>query len=737
MNFKSPLFFAIVIIGLFVASYAPHVDLEEKDNLLLQTLLGGIQQLHYSPNDVNDDFSKQVFDLYIERLDGGRRWLTASELTMLKDYEMQIDDAVQNPNYEFFEKSVELKKAGLARAEAYYREILKTPFDFTKAEDIELDGDKKAFAKDEAELKEYWRKSLKYDVMTRLATKLEQQEEAREYDPSTEAERRKEYMSKAKDGESPKKSFDDVLKEEKEKREEILGKSKEVLEAESREKTLERYDDWFERLNQERRSDYMSNYLNAITNVFDPHTSYYLPKDKENFDINMSGTLEGIGARLQTGDEYTKVVSIVPGGPAWKGKELQVEDLIMKVTQGGDSEEEPLDVTGLRIDDVVAKIRGKKGTEVILTVKRVDGSVKDISIIRDVVILDEGYAKSATLNYSNVIDNIGYIKLPRFYADFNRKGGRSCAVDVAKEVEKLNAENVNGIILDLRNNGGGSLRDVVTMSGLFIEEGPIVQVKARNRKPEVLTDDDPSVQYDGPLIVMVNEFSASASEILAAALQDYGRAVIVGSNNTFGKGTVQRFFDLDSAIRGNDELKPLGEVKMTIQKFYRINGGSTQLKGVTPDIILPDNFTYIPTGEQDNEYAMEWTEIPAVDYEQNVRSVDNLSALVAKSKSRVASSEVFQKVDKNAKRLKEQRDDTNSTLGIKEYITELDMLEKEAEMYEDIFAPIDALTVENLAVDLAEINVDESKKARNDDWLKSIKKDAYIQEALHIIKDMQ
>ena len=547
------------MIGLFVASYTPHISLEEKDDLLLQTLLGGIKQLHYSPNKVDDGFSKEVFDLYMERLDNGKRWLTASEVSTLSAYQMEIDDAILEPDYEFFEKSIELKKAGLARAKSYYQEILKTPFDFTKAEDVELDGDKKGFAANENELKEYWRKSLKYDVMTRLATKLDEQEKARN----------QELDKMDKDGEP--KSEDD-LKKEMVERDKILGKSTKELEQEVREKTVERYDDWFERLNQERRSDYMSNYLNAITNVFDPHTSYYLPKDKENFDINMSGTLEGIGARLQTGDEYTKVVSIIPGGPAWKGKELEVEDLIMKVTQGDNSTEEPLDVTGLRIDDVVAKIRGKKGTEVILTVKRVDGSVKDISIVRDVVILDEGYAKSATLNHSEIIDNIGYIKLPRFYADFSRRGGKSCAVDVGKEIEKLNATNVNGIILDLRNNGGGSLRDVVDMTGFFIEEGPIVQVKARNRKPEVLTDDDANVQYDGPLIVMVNEFSASASEILAAALQDYGRAVIVGSNNTFGKGTVQRFFDLDSAIKGNDDLKPLGEVKMTIQKFYRING---------------------------------------------------------------------------------------------------------------------------------------------------------------------
>ncbi len=725
MKFKNPLFFSVIIIGLFVASYMPHIDIEEKDNLLLQTLLGGIQQLHYSPDEINDDFSKQVFDLYLERLDGGRRWLTAAEVDMLKAYEMKIDDAIVNPNYEFFEKSVELKKAGLARAQGMYQELLKEPFDFTITEDIELDGEKKEFAKDEAQLKDYWRTTLKYDVMTRLADKLDKQDKARE---------NKEIKKEDSKGE-PK--TPEAIEKELKERTELLAKSKEQLEEEARAKTLDRYDDWFERLNQERRSDYMSNYLNSITNVFDPHTSYYLPKDKENFDINMSGTLEGIGARLQQGDEYTKVTNIIPGGPAWKGKELEAEDLIMKVTQGGDSTEEPLDVLGLRLDDVVAKIRGKKGTEVILTVKRVDGSIKDISIVRDVVILDEGYAKSATLNYSDVIDNIGYIKLPRFYADFNRRGGKSCAVDVAKEVEKLKAKNVNGIILDLRNNGGGSLRDVVTMSGLFIEEGPIVQVKKRDRKAEVLTDDDPSVQYDGPLIVMVNEFSASASEILAAALQDYGRAVIVGSNNTFGKGTVQRFFDLDSAIRGNEELKPLGEVKLTIQKFYRINGGSTQLKGVTPDIILPDNFTYIKTGEQDNEHAMPWTEIPAVAYEQDVYKIKNLDKLKSMSEKRVANNEAFIKVNENAKRLKTQRDDTNSTLAIDAFRTEADMLDAEAKKYKDMFEPIEALEVANLAVDLEEINVDEAKQARNEDWLKSIKKDVYIEEVLNIMKDMQ
>ena len=708
MNIKGPFFFSILIISFFVASYLPSINNEHKENVLMQTILGGIKQLHYNPNEINDDFSKQVYDLYIDRIDSGRRWLTQEEANQLKAYELQIDEAILNPNYEFFDLSVQLKELGIARAERFYADILSKPFDFEADEVVELDGDKKVFAQNEAELKEYWRKMLKYDVMNNVSSKLEKQEKAK---------------MKAAEADEEDKAGEE---------EPFVEKTYEEIEKEAREDVEKKYEDWFKRLNKERRSDYLSHYLNAITNVFDPHTSYYLPKDKEDFDINMSGTLEGIGARLQTFEEYTKVISIVPGGPAWKGKELEVEDLILKVAQGKD---EPVDVNGWRIEDVVSKIRGKKGSEVVLTVKRVDGTIEEISIIRDVVILDEGYAKSVILDHSGV-DNIGYIKLPRFYADFNRKGGKSCFVDVAKEIEKLNAKNVNGIILDLRNNGGGSLRDVVRMSGLFIEEGPIVQVKARNRKPEVLEDEDPRVQYDGPLIVMVNQFSASASEILAAALQDYGRAVIVGTKSTFGKGTVQRFYDLDNAIRGNDELKPLGEVKMTIQKFYRVNGGSTQLKGVTPDIVLPDNFTYIKTGEQDHDHAMEWSEIPAVDYKQKVYSLNGLGQLKANSEERLANSEVFQKVLENAARLKRQRDKTSYPLNLENYQNLEEEMEAEADKYEDLFVAIEDLKISNLAVDLEKINADESKKARNDDWIETLQKDAYVEESLMIMKDM-
>jgi len=372
-----------------------------------------------------------------------------------------------------------------------------------------------------------------------------------------------------------------------------------------------------------------------------------------------------------------------------------------------------------------------------LTVKKVDGSVKIIPISRDVVIIDESYAKSMILNFPGKIENVGYIKLPRFYADFNRKEGRSCAKDIAAELEKLKAQHVNGIILDLRNNGGGSLRDVVTMSGLFIEQGPIVQVKARGRQAEVLEDTDPKVQYDGDLIVMINSYSASASEILAAALQDYDRALIVGSKSSFGKGTVQRFFDLDRAIRGYNEVKPLGEVKLTIQKFYRVNGGSTQLRGVVPDIILPDRFHYIEVGEKDHDFAMEWTEISPVEYGQNVTKLKDKAAWEAASAERVKNSETFNKVLENAKYLKEQRDRSTYSLNLKFFQEEISRIEEESKRYDDLFKEIDGLNVSNLESDLSYIKSDESRVARNDEWIKSIRKDIYIDEVLNIMHDMK
>lgn len=694
MKFRFVLFSGLLAAGLLFVAFYPPVNNSEKEAVLIQTINTFLSRFHYSPQNIDDQFSEKAFDIYINRLDGGRRWLTAQDYAELESYKDLIDDQSNAGSYEFFDKSVELVQQGMDRTQQYYREILAEPFDFSKDESVEIDGEKKPYASNEAELKEYWRETMKYETMTRLTDKIAEQAK----------------------GENP----------------ELADKTLAELEEEARADVLKTFDDWYERLKKRKRTDYLSIYINAITNVFDPHTSYFEPIEKQNFDINMSGKLEGIGARLQSDGNYTKISSVIVGGPAWKQGSLKENDKITKVAQFG---EDPVDVTGMQLDDVVQLIRGEKGTKVILTVKKIDGTLEDIEITRDVVILEEGFAKSLIL-HTSAKEKVGLISLPRFYDDFYDEEGRSCARDVANEIEKLKEENVRGIILDLRNNGGGSLRDVVTMSGFFIEKGPVVQVKARGRSPEVLEDNDPSVKWDGHLIVMVNQFSASASEILAAALQDYERAVIVGSTSTFGKGTVQRFYNLDRAIPGYSELKPFGEIKLTTQKFYRIDGGSTQLKGVTPDIILPDMYGYIETGEKEQDYPMNWTQIAPVPHEQNVRSVTNLPLLKEKSAYRIQKNEVLQKIDQNAKQLKTQREDTSYPLNLEAFQQEQKELEERADAFEKLFENDVNFGVNNLTVDVESINKNESKKARNDEWIDDIKKDIHLKEVLNIMHDM-
>lgn len=684
-----------ILVGAYQNAYAQY-DSKEKEQLILFAVQEILDRYHFQETPLDDEFSKKAFKVYLNRLDNNKRFLIQEDLDLLDDYEEEQDDALKNHDLKFFNISYDVINNAVKRVEGIYPKILNSPFDFTIDEDIELDPEKREYPADEEELYATWEKFLKYETLNRLADKLKEQE-------------------KAEEPEGGKKSMAE-------------------LEQEAREATKKMIDDWFERIHKLRRSDRFELYLNSLTNIFDPHTDYFNPKEKEDFNINMSGRLEGIGARLQTDGDYTKVVHIVPGGPAWKQGELMVDDLISKVKQVG---EEPVNVTGMHIDDVVSQIRGKKGTLVTLTVKKVDGTFQDIIIERDEVLLDEGLARSLILDNPEKGGKIGYIHLPRFYADFENPNGRSCAQDVEKELEKLKAKNVDGVILDLRNNSGGSLNDVVEMSGLFIEKGPIVQVKSRVAQPQVLEDKDPDVVYDGPLVVMVNAYSASASEILAAALQDYDRALIVGSPSTFGKGTVQRFFDLDRVIRDNEDAKPLGELKFTVQKFYRINGGSTQLKGVQPDIVLPDNFSFIEVGEKQMDYPLEWTEIDKLKFEQHVKEVHDIDKLANESSARITKDPTFQRVLDNARRLKELRDDTDVSLHFEKYRAEMEQRDLEAEEYKDLFQEISDLQVQNLPEDMNHIELDSSRIARNDSWLETVKKDIYIDETMAIMNDMR
>lgn len=679
------------IVTYFATPYWGEENNPDRELMIQKAVLNVLEQAHFDPKDINDQFSEQVYTDFLETIDGRKRFLTQSDLDQLAPYKTELDDQFLNGTLEFFDLAVTLLSKRVIQVEGIYKELLAQPFDFDMDEGFEFDPDKKQFARDETELKEIWRKSLKYDVLIKLESKLDKQK--------TEGEK----------------------------------KSQASLEEEARKAVLKNYNKWYKNFRKLRRSDRFEAYINSFTHIFDPHTDYYNPKEKQDFDISMGGKLEGIGARLRTDDDLTKVVSIVPGGPAWKGKELEVDDSILKVTQ---EEGEPVDVFGMRIDDVVSMIRGDKGTVVILTIQKPDGTVKDVKIERDIVNIEESFAKSAILDVQGGATQIGYIDLPKFYSSFEGPDGNSCAVDVAEELQKLKAQNVKGVILDLRSNGGGSLRDVVDMSGLFIEEGPIVQVKGRNREPYIHRDTDASVLYDGPLVVMINEFSASASEILAAALQDYNRALIVGSQS-FGKGTVQRFVDLDRTIRGNSELKPLGELKLTMQKFFRINGGSTQQRGVTPDIILPDRYYKIDVGEREYPYSMEWTEIDSLEYSQEIYQIKDKNRLIAKSKARLESHEEFQLIDEMATTIAANKDETAYPLSLGKFQEYVENKEIENKKFDDIMkSPISQLSIANLKIDMASINFDETTIAKNMDWKSDLQKDIYLLETMAIINDM-
>jgi carboxyl-terminal processing protease len=688
MKYGKHIFLSIAAFAFLFVAFFPKAQQVEKEQILIKTIMNFLEQLHFEPVKVDDALSEKLFDLYLGRIDGDRRFLTKEDVSKLEPFRKQLDNELSEGRLEFFNLSVQLLDQGIEKATLYANEILSNPLTFNKKGQVELDAEKRGYAKNDQELKSHWEKYLKYQVLIRLEEKIRTDESA----------------------------------------------NLDSLEVTIRQDVLKIFNDYFNRIKKVKRSDRLSTYLNALTNLYDPHSNYMEPFDKEQFNIRMSGKLEGIGARLQSDGEYTKVVEVVVGGPAWQQKDLEKNDLIIKVQQ--ENNKEPVEIIGMVLDDVVQQIRGPKGTKVILTVKKVNGTIMEIPIVRDVVELEETFAKSLIIQETEASNKLGYIYLPSFYADFEDKNGRFCSDDIEKEIDKLKNAAVDGIILDLRNNGGGALYEVVEMSGLFIEKGPIVQVKAKTDKPEIIEDKNASVSYNGPLVVLVNSFSASASEILAAALQDYGRAVIIGSKSTFGKGTVQRPFDLDRAIRGNEDIKPLGSIKLTTQKFYRVNGGSVQLRGVNPDIVLPDSYHFMETGEREEDNAMNWTEIQPVPHKQNVFSIKNKTEIIQNSKERVADHEAFQQILKNASWLKQQNEFSLFPLDMESF----SVLEKErkqrADEFKSYFEKTFLQIVNNPIQDLTIFENDPAKKARNEEWIKAVSKDIYIAESVHVLEDL-
>ncbi|MBS1774827.1 MAG: carboxy terminal-processing peptidase [Bacteroidetes bacterium] len=707
---KNKILIPLLIVGALAAFFsfrysAPDTtDTEERKKLLLETVMKAINQWHYSPRPLDDSFSKKVYRKSLDNLDYDKKFFTAEDIQSLNKYQFLIDDEIKEGSVEYFNKLNALFTKRIEDAELIYKEILKTPFRFDGNDSIQLNGEKLDYASGSDGHKKRWYEYLKYRVLAK-------------------------YVDLKKDREKAKENKDGDKK--------LAAKSDADLEKDARESILKNQDTFFKRLKKISESERFAIYINGITNSEDPHTDYFPPKDKQRFDDAMSGSFSGIGAQLKEEDGKIKIVAIITGAPSWKQGQLKAGDEILKVGQG---KAEPVDIHGYDIDDVVSLIRGKKGSEVSLTVKKVDGSIKIISIIRGDVLLEETFAKSSLIQGKS--GNIGYIYLPEFYADFNHNNGRRCAVDVAIEVDKLRKSGVNGIILDLRNNGGGSLGDVVDMAGLFIPSGPVVQVKSSGTLAETLKDkDNGATLYDGPFVIMVNQNSASASEILAAAMQDYKRAVIVGEP-TFGKGTVQRLSSLDElasrnpmSLLSNSNNSSLGAIKLTVQKFYRVNGGSTQLKGVTPDVILPDPYSKIEMGERRDKSALPWDEIPAADYKLVANPV-NTSELALLSAKRVNANPTFNLIKESADKIKQKEVHSFYPLNETAFRKEQDEANATSKKMEEIEKKATTLSIINIKDDLSAINRDSTTITKNKEWIKNLSKDIYLSETVNIINDL-
>ena len=684
-----------------------------KDKLLIQLITYVLEEGHFSPQDINDGFSEAVFTDYLEQLDPFKRYFYASDIKEFKAFEDQLDDQIKAYDLSFFNLTHQRLLKRISESKELYKDVLSKSFDFSVAEDFSTDYEKLEYVDSKKQMKERWRQQLKFSTIANYDDLLSDQEYVKNNDVSING------MSDVE--------FEKLKKE----NEELINKSTKELEAEARDATQRSLDELYDFIDDRQRKDWFAVYINAIVEEFDPHTFYFAPEDKDRFDVAMSGNFEGIGARLQKKMDATIVNEIISGGPAWRQNELEVGDQIMKVRQ--ENEDEGINIVGMRLDDAIKFIKGPKGTNVTLTLKKVDGTIEDITIKRDIVELEETYAKSSTVIKDD--KKYGVINLPKFYVDFEDYNKRNAASDIKLELERLKAEGVEGIVLDLRNNGGGSLQTVVDMGGLFIDEGPIVQVKTAGEPKEILNDRDKSIVWDGPLVILVNELSASASEILAAAMQDYKRAIVIGSKQTYGKGTVQNVLDLNRMVRQNSE-GDMGALKFTTQKFYRINGGSTQLEGVKSDVVVPDRYSYIDIGEKDQENPLAWDKIQAAEYKV-WSSYYDYDTTIAKSKERMANNEQLKLIDANAQWVKRIRDREMYSLNYEDYKKTLESNQEESKRFEKLSDYKTNLTFQSLPYETTLMGKDSILREKRDRWHVSLSKDVYIEEALNVLNDLK
>ena len=687
---------SFVICFVSCNSISKNFESDDKDSLVIQLITYVLDQAHYLDIGIDDNFSEKVFDAFLENIDPYKRYLYQSDIEILSKYKYEIDDAFNQPNLEFFNLAYEILIQRIDEAKQISQEVLSKPFDFQLEEIFNFDIEELQYVNTRTNLVERWRKLMKLYLIENFHDEIKEDERTFKKDSTFKA------------------------------------RSYSEIEIETREILNETMADYFVIMEEEfQRQHWFSIYLNSFVSQYDPNTSYLDPEDRDRFNIDMSGNYAGIGAVLRKKVDKIEITELISGGPAWRNNSLEKGDVILKVRQENDSE--PVSIVGYRLADAVKLIKGEKGTNVYLTVKKVDGTVSEISIERDIVLLEETYIKSSLVE--NDGNNYGIINIPKFYIDFENQDNRDAAKDLKIEINRLKEQGVQGLVIDLRNNGGGSLKTVVDMAGMFIESGPVVQVKYFDKEKQVLRDRDRSILWKGPLVILVNEGSASASEILAAAMQDYERAIIIGGNQTWGKGTVQNVFPLNRMVRGNTK-GDLGALRYTTQKYYRVNGGSVQLEGVKSDINLPFRYKYLDFGEKDSDNPLQWDEIENINY-QKWNSNFDFEFAIKNSQKRMNESEHLKLVDENAKWIKDIREKKIFNLNYQKFRSELEENTKTT----DKFKKLDNFSLDysfkSLPYETQMIDNDSILGTKRERWHKSLNKDIYIGEALNVLSDLR
>ena len=688
------LFVSLTFIFISWKYHEVKFDDPNKDKLLIELLKYVLEKGHYQSQDINDQLSIKVFNSYLEMIDPQKKYFLNSDFKEFKKYEKLIDDQWLSYDLTFFNLTHDRLVQRINEVELFLPSLFKKTFEFDSDEKINVDFENLSFPKTDNERKERWRKQLKFSMLDLYDIKILDQKKL--------IESNSDYVKKSNS--------------------DLLNESLEIVN--------DNINDIFDLMNDLERKDWFSNYVNSFVTQYDPHTVYFKPEDKDRFDVNISGRFDGIGARLQKRDGGIEIVQIILGGPLWKDKKIEAGDEIIKVGEPG---KDPVNVIGMRIDDAIKLIKGPKGTVVELTVRRkVDNEIKTFPITRDEVVLEESYAKSTLIKKDN--KTYGLITLPKFYVDFNDYKEINCASDVKKEIINLKKEGIEGLVLDLRNNGGGALQTVVDMTGLFIETGPIVQVKSIGNRKKVLYDKDPSVFWDGPLVILVNQMSASASEIMAAALQDYERAVVIGSDNTFGKGTVQNVLDLNRFLSNSDF--DLGALKITTEKFYRINGGSVQLKGVESDIVTPNTYSHIEIGEADEKNPLKWDQIDKAQF-RKWDGYYNLESVINDSKLRISKNELFSLIDQNAKWFSERRKNKSYSLNYNTFKNDQKNNKLKLKKFDRIKDYNNNLNFNLLSDQSSKIKDTEEYKENRKRWHNSLKSDIYINESINVLLNLK